>query len=101
MAARLAVNLGFIPTTSGHSTGVAADPSHVEAMRKLLEPGDPLAIASGITPENAELFLPFVSHVLVSTGVSSSFHEFDPAKLRALVAVRASLTEINRVNDHG
>lgn len=92
MAARLAVNLGFIPTTSGHSTGVAADPARVEAMRALLEPGDPLAIASGITPDNAGLFLPFVSHVLVSTGVSASFHEFDPARLRDLVAVRDGLT---------
>lgn len=49
----------------------------------------PLAIASGVTPDNVSAFLPHVSHILVSTGVSASFHEFDPARLRALVVASA------------
>lgn len=88
LAARKAVQFGFIPTTSGPATGAAADPSAIRVIRDALAPTDPLAIASGITPENAEAFLPLVSHILVSTGVSASFHEFDPQRLRALVDVR-------------
>lgn len=89
-AAVRAVELGFIPTTSGSATGRAADPSFIASLRNAIGLAAPLAIASGITPENAFLFLPHVSHVLVSTGVSSSFHEFDPARLRALIDVRDS-----------
>ena len=86
-AARRARSFGMIPTTSGSGTGVAADPIAVAALRAALGPTDPLALASGVTPDNAHEFLPFVSHVLVSTGISSSFYEFDPARVRALVEV--------------
>lgn len=88
-AAREAVRLGMIPTTSGPGTGQAADPSAIAALRAAIGPDAPLAIASGITPENVGAFLPHLSHILVSTGVSSSFHEFDPARLAALVAAAA------------
>jgi predicted TIM-barrel enzyme len=91
VAAVRAVELGFIPTTSGPGTGEAADPGAVAAMRAAIGSDAPLAVASGITPENAAAFLPSVTHVLVSTGVSSSFHEFDPARLRALVEIRNGL----------
>lgn len=84
-AAARAVALGFIPTTSGPSTGVAPDLVRFERMRALIGPRSLLAIASGITPENAAVFAPHVSHILVSTGVSASFHEFDPVRLRSLV----------------
>lgn len=83
-AARRAVELGMIPTTSGPATGVAAGVEDVASLRAALGPDAPLAIASGVTPANARLFAPLLSHVLVATGVSSSFHEFDPAALRAL-----------------
>ncbi len=88
LAARTAVDFGFIPTISGPSTGAAADPSFVASLRENLGAYAPLAIASGLTPENAPDFLPHVSHILVSSGVSSSFHEFDPARLRALTEAR-------------
>jgi hypothetical protein len=89
-AAAKAVSLGFIPTTSGPATGVAANPARIERMRELIGPKAPLALASGITPDNAQAFAPLLSHMLVATGVSASFHEFDPARLRALVeAVRS------------
>lgn len=87
-AALRALRHGFIPTTSGPATGVAADPSVIAGLREEIGPEAPLAIASGITPENAAAFLPHVTHVLVSTGVSASFYEFDPVRLRALVDVR-------------
>jgi hypothetical protein len=86
-AARRAIEWGFIPTTSGPATGVAADPAVVAELRAAIGPSAPLAIASGITPDNAAAFTPSVTHILVSTGVSSSFHEFDPARLQALTYI--------------
>ncbi len=89
LAARRALACGFIPTTSGAGTGVPADPGLVDRIRAGIAPDDPLAIASGVTPENAYLYLPYVTHVLVSSGVSSSFTELDAALLRALVEAAA------------
>ena len=89
-AARNAVAMGLIPTTSGSATGIAAEVDRIAALRSGLGAEAPLAIASGITPRNAAEFSPHLSHILVATGVSSSFHEFDPELLSALVAaVRA------------
>jgi uncharacterized protein len=46
--------------------------------------GFPLAIASGITPENVEAYLPYVDAFLVATGISSSFTELDSERVRML-----------------
>jgi len=89
LAASRAVAMGFIPTTSGPATGVETDPHALAALRLAIGPDAPLAIASGITPDNARFYLPSVTHILVSTGVSASFHEFDPARLRALAEAAA------------
>jgi len=43
-----------------------------------------LAIASGITTENVESYLPWVSDFLVASGISSSFTELDPDLTREL-----------------
>lgn len=85
VAARLAVDLGFIPTTSGKATGYTADLGVVTMIRQAIGPEAPLAIASGITPENAPSYAPLVSHMLVATGINASFYEIDPARLRALL----------------
>ena len=85
-SARDAINHGFIPTTSGPATGVAADPSQIARLRQGIGPDAPLAIASGITPGNFAMFAPHLSHVLVATGVSSSFHDFDEELLASLVS---------------
>lgn len=84
-AAVRALEHGFIPTTSGAATGVAADDVRIAELAVALPRPARLAIASGVTPENASLFAPHLGYVLVATGVSSSFHEFDPALLRALM----------------
>lgn len=88
-AARRATALGMIATTSGPATGHAADPSAIAALRAGIGDGDCLAIASGITPSNAALFAPHLTHMLVATGISASFHEFDPVLLRDLMAAVA------------
>jgi len=83
-AAYNAYAAGFIPTTSGAGTGQAPD---VEKIRLMSEASyGVLAIASGMTPENVSMYAPYLSHILVSTGVSSDFHHLDPDKLKALIA---------------
>jgi hypothetical protein len=83
-SARLAARCGLIPTTSGPATGRAPDVAKMRAIRETMRDDDPLAIASGITPENVGEFAPFVTHILVATGISSSFYEFDGDKLARL-----------------
>lgn len=46
--------------------------------------GTPIAIASGITPENVVEYLPFVDAYLVSTGISADFYNFDFKKTQEL-----------------
>lgn len=87
LSALKAIELGFIPTTSGPATGVAAEASKIADLRQAIGPDSPLAIASGITPENAGEFAPFLSHILVATGVCSSFYEFDAERLKKLKKV--------------
>lgn len=82
-AARLAQGLGMIPTTSGIATGREVDLGKLVDMHRALE-GGPLALASGVTPDNAHTFAPYLSHVLVATGISKTFHEFDYELLRRL-----------------
>jgi hypothetical protein len=51
----------------------------------------PLAVASGITPDNVCEYLPHADCFLVATGISQSFHDLDPRRVARLVAeVRAN-----------
>lgn len=83
-AALNALGLGFIPTTSGSGTGSAPSLQKITAMAAVL-PHHTLAVASGIDPENIAEYLPFLGHILVSTGISKSFSEFDERLLNLLV----------------
>lgn len=89
LAALLAWQLGMVPTTSGTGTGHAPAVSKISAMKKALSPEAPLAIASGMTPENVRDFLPHATHLLVATGISTDSFHFCPEKLHAFIhAVR-------------
>lgn len=79
------LKLGFIPTTSGAETGKPAPISKLETIRKSIFIGAPLAIASGVTPENIESYFGYVSHILVSTGISEDFYTFSESKLKDLM----------------
>lgn len=83
-AAALARNLGFIPTTSGPATGVAPD---VQKVADMYGQSGPLAVASGMTADNVAQFVPYLSHILVATGVSLDGHHFDFELLRQFVGV--------------
>lgn len=85
-AACLAVAEGAIPTTSGSGTGHAPDVAKIKAMGEGLLPGSRLAVASGMTVANIETFLPWLTDILVATGVSTDAHHFDPEQLAAFIA---------------
>ena len=88
LAAKIAVNYIDVVTTSGPGTGKAAATEKIAAMRRGLGEA-PLAIASGITPENVGDYLDLANCFLVATGISDIFTELDPRKVTALIeAVR-------------
>ncbi len=80
---KLAKDMGWIGTTSGIATGIAADIEKIVSMKNSI--GDyPLAIASGIDPNNVDEFLPYIDYYLVATGISKDFHNFDENKVKIL-----------------
>lgn len=83
-AATIAMNYMDVVTTSGPGTGEAASVQKIRTMKAAM--GEfPLAIASGITPENIGEYLGLADCYLVATGISKSFTELDPLRTRALV----------------
>lgn len=77
-------SLGFIPTTSGEATGKAADLNKLMTMKNAI-PDYPLAIASGLTPDNVNDYIPFIEYGLVATGISKTFHELDDNKMKQIM----------------
>lgn len=83
-AARIAAKFMDVVTTSGPGTGHAAPVDKIRTMKEAL--GDsPLAIASGITPENVGDYLPWTDCFLVATGISKNVKWLDLLKTKALV----------------
>ena len=83
-AARIAMDYVDVITTSGQATGKPA------YLRKIIEMkqgiGDkPLAIASGITPQNIDDYLKVADCFLVATGISKNFWELDVSLVKELV----------------
>lgn len=88
-AARLASSYMDVVTTSGTRTGSAPDLEKIVRMKSAI--GDtPLAIASGISPENIHQYLDVADCFLVATSLLvPGREEFDPSRVRDLVqAVR-------------
>lgn len=83
-AAAQARAAGMIPTTSGAATGVA--PSLLKVKSMSAATGGLLAVASGMTPANVAAYTPFLSHILVATGISRAEHFIDPQLLAQFVA---------------
>ena len=75
-----------VVTTSGTATGKPPSLDKIKKMRQAMPPGSRLAIASGITPENIEQYLPYTTDFLVATGISNDFYNLDPEKLQDLLA---------------
>lgn len=73
-------------TTSGTQTGEPPSLEKIAGMRRAIGK-HPLAIASGMTPENVHPFLPHVDAFLVATGISKSFIELDPDRVRTMAKI--------------
>jgi predicted TIM-barrel enzyme len=82
-AAAAALECGYVPTTSGVATGKAANIAKIIAMSE--RAGGTLAIASGMTLDNVAEYAPYLSHILVATGVSRDEHHFDYERLRTFI----------------
>ena len=98
-AAQVAAGWMNVVTTSGIATGKAAHRDKIAAFRRGC--GDaPLALASGVTPENAPDYAQDVDAVLVATGINRSgdFYEMDPERLQRLLAVTRT-AGVNRAGD--
>jgi len=81
-----------VVVTSGSATGSAPEPAKLQNM-KLALGSSPLAVASGVTCENVSSLIPYVDAILVATGVSKSFHEFDHSKLKQLTDLVRSVDQ--------
>ncbi|MCA3556566.1 BtpA/SgcQ family protein [Aestuariivirga sp.] len=83
-----ALATGFMDAvcTSGAATGKAADLDKIRAFRAAI--GDhALTLASGITPENAHLYMDAADGFMVATGINrdGDFYNIEPAKLARLL----------------
>lgn len=85
-AARVAARYMDVVTTSGPATGQAAAPDKIRRMKAAI--GDhPLAIASGITPENVTDYLAFADCFLVATGICKRIDELDNSRVLSLIQI--------------
>jgi len=89
-AAALATGYMDVVTTSGPGTGQSAHVDKIQTMKAAI--GDfPLAIASGISPQNVGHYLDISDCFLVATGISRGWTELDPGRVADLVErVRAN-----------
>lgn len=84
-AAINAKQAGFIPTTSGSGTGSAPEVEKIKMMSEASE--GLLGIASGMSIENVKDYTPYLSHILVATGVSVDDHHFDEEKVKQFINI--------------
>lgn len=92
-AARHACPFMDVITTSGVATGQEADLGKIKTFRSAI--GDrPLALASGISPENARDYAD-VDCFMVATGINEpgNFYDIDPDRLGALMSITNSLAK--------
>jgi len=84
-AAILATQYMDVVTTSGSGTGQSAHVDKIRTMKQAIG-AFPLALASGVTPENASQYLQIADCFLVATGISRSWSELDPERVASLVS---------------
>jgi hypothetical protein len=82
-AALLAAPYVDVVCTSGPGTGKAIDTAKLTTMHQALGVKS-LALASGVTVENVETFLPYVHAFLVGTGIEFRLGVIDADKVRKL-----------------
>lgn len=81
--AQAAITSCHVLTTSGPGTGKPADVRKVQAIRAAVG-SHRIALASGVTADNVEEYLPYVDDYLVATGINRTWADLDPVKAREL-----------------
>lgn len=85
--AEIAKDYMDVVTTSGEYTGSAPDLRKIEIMKEAIG-NSPLAIASGISPENVKSFLKTADCFLVATSLlKPGTEEFDSLRVKKLIEV--------------
>lgn len=85
-AAKIAAEYMDVVTTSGLGTGLAADVEKIKTMKEAIGT-HPLAIASGISPENVGSYLEYADCFLVATSLLIPHTgDFDPHRVSALMS---------------
>ena len=85
-SAKLATGYMDAVCTSGVATGKAVDMSKIKTFRRAI--GEhALTLASGITPDNAHLYMADVDGFMVATGINrdGDFYNIEPARLARLL----------------
>lgn len=82
-AAQVALQSKFIPTTSGSGTGHAPSTEKIRLMSEAVK--GKLAVASGMTCENVAQFAPYLSWILIATGISRDLHHLDEVKTKLFI----------------
>lgn len=82
-AALIATEYMDVVTTSGAGTGQAASVDKIKTMKGAIG-NFPLAIASGVSPQNIAEYRDYADCFLVSTGISKRFTELDICKVKDL-----------------
>jgi uncharacterized protein len=82
-ASQRAMKYVDVVTTSGDATSHPPELEKIRIMKEAI--GDfPLAIASGMTPENVHQYLPYVDAFLVASSIGKTFTELDPNRVRQM-----------------
>jgi predicted TIM-barrel enzyme len=89
-----------VATTSGERTGSPPSIQKLVAIRSALKGEIPLAVASGVTEENAISLFPYVDKFLVSSSITKTAHTrgtpadyFIPERVRTLADIIHKETE--------
>ncbi|MEM8553221.1 MAG: adenine phosphoribosyltransferase [Pseudomonadota bacterium] len=100
-SAEIAAGWMDVVTTSGLATGVEVDDSKIATFRTAVG-STALALASGITPENANRYAE-VDCFMVATGINydSNFYDIEPVRLRRLMRVAEDLTNTMTTRTEG
>ena len=85
-SAAIATSHMDVVTTSGIATGHSADLTKIATFREACV-DTPVALASGITPENVTEYLPYIDTALVATGINvkDDFYNIDAGRLKDLM----------------
>lgn len=92
LVAKIAVNYFSALITSGDATGSGPSVEKIRQIREWIGPDANLGIASGMSVENIDLFLPYADIFIVASSLNTNygngddFYRYDPEKIQAFRA---------------